>query len=80
MAKAQVPGAKGPHLKSQQEEEGFNTVETTVHKVSHEEVVGLRDIATYLGGGIWLCLAPNYLLPLQGQRAEPLQSPKAHAA
>lgn len=65
MAKAHVPGAKCPHLKSQQEEEGFNTVETTVHKVSHEEVVGLRDIATYLGRGIWLCLAPNYPLWLQ---------------
>ena len=68
MAKARVPGVKCPHLKSQQEEEGFNTVETTVHKVSHEEVVGLRDIATYLGGGIWLCLAPNY--PLWSQWPE----------
>lgn len=47
MAKAQAPGAKGPHLESQQEEEGFDTVETAVHKVSHEEVVGLGDIAAY---------------------------------
>lgn len=41
----------GSHLKCQQQEERFDAVETTVHKVSHEEVVGLRDVATHLVGG-----------------------------
>lgn len=81
MAKAQAPGAKGPHLESQQEEEGFDTVETAVHKVSHEEVVGLGDIAAYLGGGRQLCSAPSYPLPPQQPASSwtPL-SPGAHAA
>lgn len=50
-AQVWAPHASNPHLKCQQQEERFNAVETTVHKVPHEEVVGLRDIATHLWGG-----------------------------
>ena len=42
-------GSPGSHLKCQQQEERFDAVETTIHKVPHEEVVGLRDVATHLG-------------------------------
>lgn len=42
---------KGAHLQCQQQEERFNAVETSIHKVPHKEVVGLRDITPHLGKG-----------------------------
>lgn len=39
------------YLESKQQEEGFNTVETSVNKVTHEEIICLWDIATNLSGG-----------------------------
>lgn len=50
VAQVWAPEASSSHLKCQQQEERFNAVETTIHKVPHEEVVGLRDVATHLGG------------------------------
>lgn len=41
----------GSHLKCQQQEERFDAVETAIHKVPHEEVVGLRDVTTHLVAG-----------------------------
>lgn len=46
-----APEDSSSYLKCQQQEERFNAVETTIHKVPHEEVVGLRDVATHLRGG-----------------------------
>lgn len=54
--------ARGSHLKSQQQEKRFDAVETTIHKVPHEEVVGLRDVTTHLKGGRF-CLALHCPLP-----------------
>lgn len=64
MAQVWAPEDSSSHLKCQQQEERFNTVETTIHKIPHEEVVGLRDVATHLGGGRRFCLVLNCpLLP-----------------
>lgn len=69
----------GSHLKCQQQEERFNAVETTIHKVSHEEVVGLRDVATHLAGGedsAWSQSVPHRGSPFASQAAALLS--KAH--
>lgn len=74
----------GSHLKCQQQEERFDAVETAIHKVPHEEVVGLRDITTHLVGGVeagrfWLvpkCPTPRW--PLCPSSGSPL--PTAHLA
>ena len=34
------------HLESKEQEEGLDTVEATVDKVAHEEVVGVRAVPT----------------------------------
>lgn len=36
------------HLEGQQQEESFDTVKSPVHKVSHEEIVGLGTVAADL--------------------------------
>ena len=36
------------NLEGEQKEEGFNTVEATINKVSHEQVVCVGNIATVL--------------------------------
>ena len=57
MTQVLAPEARGSHLKCQQQEKRFNAVETTIHKVPHEEVVSLRDITTHLArekeGSAW---------------------------
>lgn len=57
MAQVWGPEVGGSHLKCQQQEERFDAVETTIHKVPHEEVVSLRDVASHLGreeeGSAW---------------------------
>lgn len=63
MARVSAPEASGPHLQCQQQEEGFDAVETTIHEVPHEEVVSLRDIATHLGGREKVLLGPGLWWP-----------------
>ena len=57
MTQVLAPEDRESHLKCQQQEKRFDAVETTIHKVPHEEVVSLRDIATHLGreeeGSAW---------------------------
>ena len=36
------------HLKGEQEEEGLNGVVATIHEVTHEQVVGVGALASYL--------------------------------
>ena len=43
-----VDPVRVPHLQGQQEQEGLHAVEPTVNKVSHEEIVGVGNIATNL--------------------------------
>jgi len=39
------------HLEGQQEQESFDAVEAAVHEVAHEQVVGLRAVASHLRSG-----------------------------
>lgn len=66
MAQEQPPEARSSHLQRQQQEKGFHAVETTIYKVPHEEVVGLRDIATHLWereSSAWSSTGPSLLQP-----------------
>jgi len=48
VASNQCDAVRVAHLESKEEEEGFDRVEASIHKVSHEEIVGVRDIGTNL--------------------------------
>jgi hypothetical protein len=41
LACARASQSSSTHLESQQQQEGFYTVEAPVHKVAHEQIVGL---------------------------------------
>ena len=38
------------NLQGQQQQEGFHTVESAVHEISHEEIVRVGNIAAHLAG------------------------------
>ena len=48
------------NLQSQQQQEGFHAVEAAVDKVSHEEIICVRNITTVLCNKNCLCKARSY--------------------
>ena len=36
-----------PHLQTQQQQKALQRIEAAVHKVAHEQVVGVRDVAAH---------------------------------